>query len=162
MTTFCHDILLLKTFFRQFEYLFRINFFFLLRLLFFFRLFFIGIAERESEVFLPVAGLFFFQFVLVHFSQNDNLAADSCQQFLFVFGIMQFTQFFNHGIFRTDFLFFEKFAKDFFTKLLVYFAFFAQNSGYFGTGTGGCCKHLPLRLYTLRFRCQNLHLVATL
>ena len=37
-----------------------------------------------------------------------------------------------------------------------------DNSGYFGTGTGGCCKHLPLRLYTLRFRCQNLHLVATL
>ena len=55
-------VFLLQTFFGQFKNLFRIDFFFFLRFFLFLLLF--AIAERESQIFLPVTGLLFFQFIL--------------------------------------------------------------------------------------------------
>ena len=149
MATFGHDVFLLQTFFRQFEHLLRIDFFFFLRLFFFLLLFII--AERESQIFFPVTGLLFFQFILVRFSQNDCFTANGSQQFFFILCIMQSTQLLNNGFFRADFLFFQKLVKNFFTYLLVCFTLFAEDGCYLGTGTGSGCKNFPLRLYALRF-----------
>ena len=101
MATFGHDIFLLQTFFCQLEHLLRIDLFFFLRLFFFLLLFIV--AERESQIFLPVTGLLFFQFILIRFSQDDCFAANGGQQFFFILGIMQFAQLLNNGFFRADF-----------------------------------------------------------
>ena len=84
---------------------FGLIFFFFLRLFFFLLLFIV--AERESQIFLPVTGLLFFQFILIRFSQDDCFAANGGQQFFFILGIMQFAQLLNNGFFRADFLFFK-------------------------------------------------------